>query len=89
VEAERFVIETMLTDLDQRALGLLRALDHQTVADCRVELVEIGDQFVHDAGLDFQFGEDNIIFVVRLLTDFVSESRIFTLVNIVGRKLII
>lgn len=75
MEAEGFVVETILANLDQHALGFLRIFDQQTVADGTVELIEVRDQFVHDEGLDRQFGEDDLVLVVRFLVHLVSEIR--------------
>jgi len=52
MEAEGLVIKTILTDFDQCLLDFLHVIDHQTVADRAVELIEVGDQLIHDQGLD-------------------------------------
>lgn len=73
MEAEWFVIQTVLANLDQRLLGVFRTVDCQTVADRGVELIEVGDQFVHDERFDLYLGENNFILEVWSLTLFVSK----------------
>lgn len=52
MEAERFVIQTILANLDQHFLSILRIFDCQTVADRCVELIEVSDELVHDERFD-------------------------------------
>ncbi|EFN83610.1 hypothetical protein EAI_00129, partial [Harpegnathos saltator] len=58
---EGFVVETILTRLDQHRVSFFLARYRQGVIDERVEVVEEGRQFVHGDRLDLHAREYKVI----------------------------
>lgn len=61
-----FVIEPLLADFDQKIVRLLLTGDGKSMADCRVEFIEVGDELVHRHRLQLQAWEDNFLLGVGL-----------------------
>ena len=79
VVAEGIVIQAVLTGLDEDGLGILLGVGKQAVADCRVELLEVGCQLVDAGTLELKVVEvDLIVFVWALVC---VESKILLTVS--------
>ena len=66
VYAERFMIQSMLTNLDDEIVSLILICNEKTIADRRIKMIEVSQQFVNGNRFDLNFGIDQFLLRVGL-----------------------